>query len=109
MSDRAMVKFETDVDKLVATWVKDINAAMNKCQDEVYARTDVLVRQITALKGPPNAQPDEVGTLVNRLLGEDAQSLKKVIAVEFGIKQDPKSGKLSNHRIAYRGAILDLG
>jgi hypothetical protein len=109
MPDRAMVKFETDVDKLVATWVKDVNAVMNKCQDAVYARTDALVRQITALQGPASAKPDEVGTLVNRLLNEDAQSLKKVIAVEFGIKQDPKTGKLSNHRIAYRGTILDLG
>jgi hypothetical protein len=72
MSDREMVKFEADVDRLAA-------------------------------------QPGEVGKLVNRVLGEDAQALKKVIAVEFEIKQDAASGKLSNGSTHYKGYILDLG
>jgi len=109
MSDREMVKFEADVDKLVATWVKDVNALLNKCQDNVYARTDALVKQITALKGPSNAKPADVGKLVNRVLNEDAQAIKTVISVELDVKQDPQSGKLSNSRIGYRGSILDLG
>ena len=109
MSDREMVKFEADIDKLVATWVKDVNALLNKCQDNVYARTDALVKQITTLRGPANAKPGDVGKLVNRVLGEDAQALKAVISVDLDLKQDPQSGKLSNNRIGYRGSILDLG
>jgi len=109
MSDREMVKFEADVDKFIATWVKDVNALLNKCQDNVYARTDALVKQITALKGPANAKPGDVAKLVNRVMSEDAQALKAVISVELDVKQDAQSGKLSNSRIGYKGSILDLG
>ena len=109
MADRDMVNFEADVDKLVATWVKDTQAALSKCQDDVYAGSRTLKGKIKDLKAPASAKPGELEKMINRILKEDGARFKDVVSLQLMVKHDTKTGKLTIDGMGHTGSITQLG
>jgi hypothetical protein len=108
MSDKDRVKYEADVEKLVATFAVAVNDAIEEMKKKLVALADDLGNKVYKLPLPAKGSPDEINKAVNDIVAAETKSFKGFLDVALKVQFDDKTRKLGGHEIRTSGTALRL-
>jgi hypothetical protein len=108
MSDKDRVKYEADVEKLVATFAVAVNDAIEEMKKKLVALADDLGNKVYKLPLPAKGSPDEINKAVNDIVAAETKSFKGFLDVALKVQFDEKTRKLGGHEIRTSGTSLRL-
>ena len=76
MADKALVSFETAVEKLTASYVKDVNGYVENAKAASKRRASELAKAIQKLKAPPGQSGEVLSGIINGVISTEGKVLK---------------------------------
>ena len=85
MADKALVDFQTSVEKLVAKYAKDVNAYIENAKSTSKRRSDELMRAIDKLKAPHEQTGAALSGVINKALAEECKFLNGAVITQMNV------------------------
>jgi hypothetical protein len=111
MPNPDIVAYESEVDRLCASWVADVAKELKHCNDVVKKHSTSLGKKIATVRIPQNAAEGDLKAIpnrINQILKEDSARIKKAVELELDLKIDVKKKKLQSGGWRLSGSVTEM-